>query len=295
MSEDGVIRDPSHSLSKMFYMQEVEFFNHYIEMQTDEKNLSFYNECKNDYNHLYSQIPEDIPFSNIWLAHELAPHMPEGSVMHYAILNSLRAWSFFETPNTVRGYSNVGGFGIDGNISALIGASLYDKNSLYFGIIGDLAFFYDMNVLGNRHIGNNVRILLVNNGKGMEFRNYTHPASRFSDTLVDEYIDGAGHFGQKSISLVRHYAEDLGYEYITASNKDEFSNKVKRFLTSEITDKPMIFEVFTEQVDENEALHTIRNLDKSTDKIVESMAKKLIVNVAGKEGLEKVKKIIRGR
>ena len=61
----------------------------------------------------------------------------------------------------------------------------------------------------------------------------THPASRFSDTLVDEYIDGAGHFGQKSISLVRHYAEDLGYEYITASNKDEFSNKVKRFLTSE--------------------------------------------------------------
>lgn len=102
-------------------------------------------------------------------------------------------------------------------------------------------------------------------------------------------------FGQKSISLVRHYAEDLGYEYITASNKDEFSNNVKRFLTSGITDKPMIFEVFTEQVDENEALHTIRNLDKSTDKIVESMAKKLIVNVAGKEGLEKVKKIIRGR
>lgn len=138
-------------------------------------------------------------------------------------------------------------------------------------------------------------MIIENNGKGMEFRNYTHPASRFSDTLVDEYIDGAGHFGQKSISLVRHYAEDLGYEYITASNKDEFSNNVKRFLTSGITDKPMIFEVFTEQVDENEALHTIRNLDKSTDKIVESMAKKLIVNVAGKEGLEKVKKIIRGR
>ena len=52
---------------------------------------------------------------------------------------------------------------------------------------------------------------------------------------------------------------------------------------------------FTEQVDENEALYTIRNLEKSTDKIMESIAKKLIVNVAGEEGFEKVKKIIRGR
>ncbi|WP_138301697.1 thiamine pyrophosphate-binding protein [Bacteroides ovatus] len=293
--EDGIIRDPSHSLSKMFYMQEVEFFTRYIEKQINEKNLSFYNQCKQDYDHLYSLIPTEIPFSNIWMAYVLAPHIPKGSVMHYAILNSLRAWNFFETPRTVRGYSNVGGFGIDGNISALIGASLCDKNRLYFGIVGDLAFFYDMNVLGNRHVGNNIRILLINNGKGMEFRNYTHPVSRFSDTLVDQYMAGAGHFGKKSISLVCHYAEDLGYEYIAASNKEEFSEKMKRFLIPEITDKPIIFEVFTEQDDENEALRAVRNLEKSTDKIVESIAKRLIVNVAGEEGLEKVKKIIRGR
>lgn len=74
----------------------------------------------------------------------------------------------------------------------------------------------------------------------MEFRNYTHPASRFSDVLVDQYMDGAGHFGQKSISLVRHYAEDLGYEYLTASCKVSFSKNVERFLIPEITDKPMI-------------------------------------------------------
>ena len=89
--------------------------------------------------------------------------------------------------------------------------------------------------------------------------------------------------------------EDLGYEYLTASCKVSFSKNVERFLIPEITDKPMIFEVFTEQVDENEALYTIRNLEKSTDKIMESIAKKLIVNVAGEEGFEKVKKIIRGR
>ena len=61
-----------------------------------------------------------------------------------------------------------------GCLSALIGASLAHKDKLYLGVIGDLAFFYDMNVIGNRHVGNNVRILLINNGKGNEFRNYQH-------------------------------------------------------------------------------------------------------------------------
>ena len=65
--------------------------------------------------------------------------------------------------------SNVGGFGTDGALSSLLGASLCNPNKLYFCVIGDLAFFYDMNALGNRHFGKNVRILLVNNGKGCEF------------------------------------------------------------------------------------------------------------------------------
>ena len=70
---------------------------------------------------------------------------------------------------------------------------------------------------------------------------------------------------------------------------------MERFLISEITDKPMIFEVFTEQDDENEALRIVRNLEKSVDKIVESFAKKLIISATGKEGFEKVKKVIRSR
>ena len=65
-----------------------------------------------------------------------------------------------------------------------------------------------MNVLGNRHVGRNVRILLVNNGKGTEFRNYMHPGAAFGEA-ADDYIAAAGHYGNKSRQLVRHYAEDL--------------------------------------------------------------------------------------
>ena len=133
---------------------------------------------------------------------------------------SLRAWNFFELPVGVRAASNVGGFGIDGCMSSLIGASLADPDSLFFLVTGDLAFFYDMNSLGSRHLGPNVRILLVNNGKGTEFTQHGHLGSAFGEA-ANRFIAADGHFGQKSPTLVKGYAEALGMEYIAISDKDE--------------------------------------------------------------------------
>ena len=215
--------------------------------------------------------------------------------MQYAILNSLRSWNFFELHHSVNGFSCTGGFGIDGGISALMGASLVNKEKLYYGIAGDLSFFYDMNALGNRHIGSNVRLLVVNNGKGMEFRNFIHPASKYDNNVVDPYISAGGHFGNKSLRLLKHFAEDLGYEYLSAANKEDFESAKDKFLNPHIGDKPIVFEVFTEQDDENKALYTMLNLKKSADKLVVNAARKAIVGLAGEEAFTKVKNIIRGR
>lgn len=94
-----------------------------------------------------------------------------------------------------------------------------------------------LNVVGNRHVGNNVRILLINNGKGTEFRNYMHPGAAFGEE-ADTFIAAGGHYGNKSHVLIKHYAEDLGYEYLSANNKDEYVQVVDRFLIPEITDRP---------------------------------------------------------
>lgn len=295
VAEDGVIRDMTHHLSAMFYMKELDFFDKYATMKKTNNNTSFYDSCKKDYDELMVCVPSDLPFSNIWAAKELAPSIPENSVMQYAILNSLRSWNFFETANTVNGYSCTGGFGIDGGLSALIGSSLVNKDKLYYGIVGDLSFFYDMNSLGNRHVGNNVRLLVVNNGKGMEFRNFIHPASKYGNSVVDPYISAGGHFGNKSLNLLKHFAEDLGYEYLSATNKEEFEAVKDKFLNPEIGDKPIVFEVFTEQDDENEALYKMLNLKKSADKLVVNAARKAIVGIAGEDAFIKVKNIIRGR
>lgn len=76
---------------------------------------------------------------------------------------------FIRFRSSVKCYSNVGAFGIDGGMSTLIGQSVVTEN-MSFMIIGDLAFFYDMNSLGIKHIKNNLRILLINNNGGVEFK-----------------------------------------------------------------------------------------------------------------------------
>lgn len=208
------------------------------------------------------------------------------------IQNSLRSWNFFEIPQSVFGYCNTGGFGIDGCISSVIGASLVDKNRICYCVLGDLAFFYDMNSLGNHHVSNNLRILLVNNGKGTEFKLTTNPGSMFGNR-ADDFIAAGGHYGNKSRSLVRHYAEDLGFEYLTASNKEEYIENIGRFITPQLTDKPMIFEVFTNDADEVSALETVRTIKLSNETVsTKQKAKGAVKDLIGEKGVKAFKKIL---
>lgn len=288
VSSDGEVCDVFRKLRYVFEMEEKEFFKRYVENTPKQAaEPAFIKEWKDECAKVSAKIPE-LPFSNIWIAQQTASKLPDGCALHLGILNSLRSWNFFETPDTVTGYSNTGGFGIDGCVSSLIGASLTNREKLYFGVIGDLAFFYDMNVIGNHHVGSNVRIMLINNGRGTEFRLYSHPANRFGDD-ADPYMAAAGHFGNKSPLLVKHYAEDFGYEYMSASNKEEYLAHVGRFLTPALTDKPMLFEIFTDSSDESKALEVMNHLEMSHEGAAKDMAKKIL----GPSGVQTLKKILK--
>ncbi len=173
-------------------------------------------------------------------------------------------------------------------MSTTLGASLADKEKVCFCILGDLAFFYDMNVLGNRHIGKNIRILLINNGIGTEFKNYWHPGAMFG-TRTNDFIAAGGHYGNKSRNLVRHYAEDLGFEYMSAANKEEFTAVCKNFLGADIGDKPIVFEVFTDHDEESEALKLIRNILKGN---LKQRAKAAIKENVSPSTISRVKKLL---
>lgn len=288
VNPDGVIRDMQHRLTAVFEMQETEFFQAYS--QKKGNNDDFLSEWNSAQEQLYAKIPE-LPFSNIWIASQLAPNLPKNSVLYLGILNSLRSWNYFETPSSVEEHSNVGGFGIDGIMSSLIGASFVDKR-LHYAVVGDLSFFYDMNSLGNRQIGNNVRILIVDNGKGMEFRLINHNGAMFGDE-TDKYIAAGGHFGHKSPSVVRDLAKNWGYEYLTASSKEEFNKVAPRFLDPKIEDKPIVFEVFTDTESETGALKQMEEIIQDENMLMKRKIKGTVKSILGDKGTKFVKSLLR--
>ena len=259
VAKDGVVRDTFRKTNSIFQMPELDFFTKIVEGK-DKRENTVYPEYKERYESLLHSLPE-LPFSNIWVAQQLSGQLPENSVLHLGIRNSLRSWGYFDIPNSVLSYCNTGGFGIDGGISSLIGASMVNQQSLFFGVFGDLLFFYDMNSLGNRDIKPNLRIIVINNGLGQEFKNVSFPGSLLLGEDIDKFTAAKGHFACQSKTLVKDYAENLGFEYLTASNKEEFNSVYERFITSEMTDKPMLFEIFTDSKDETEAHHLTTSIE----------------------------------
>ena len=286
VSADGMAKDLFKNLRYVFNMTEEEFFSHFPDTETTLSTIDLASEWRSEDTKLRTKVPE-LPFSNIWCAKELAPMLPKDCVLHLGILNTLRCWNLFPIDPSIRAYSNTGGFGIDGCVSSLIGASLASSERQFFGIVGDLACFYDLNSLGNHHVLSNVRLMVVNNGVGTEFKNYNHKAAAFGDE-ADANMAARGHFGNQSRDVLRHYAQDLGFEYISAENKEQFLSAAPRFADVMPHEKPMIFEVFTDSVDESDALKIMCTLESNAA----GVAKSAVKNVLGNKGVSAVKKML---
>lgn len=288
ISEDGVIRDSFKKIDCVFNVKEIDFFKKYNNLNNNTSTLEYYNLWKEKCDKLYNILNNiDIPFSNIWISNQIINKINDNSIVHLGILNTIRSWNFFNTNKNLEVYCNTGGFGIDGVLSSAVGSSMVSNKNVYC-FIGDLSFFYDMNSIGNRDIKNNLRILLINNGCGTEFHNYSHRAEIVSSSneIDSSYFAADGHFGNKSKDLVKHYSVDLGFEYICASNKTEFEKNITKFLSDE-NNKPILFEVFTDSKLESEALKIINNLIVPEDNI-----KNKIKRVIGEKNIKKIKRII---
>lgn len=285
VNPDGIIRDKWRKLRYIFKAEEVAFFEKYNGMTEEVSDLSYYDTLNTKRLSLEEKFNAlDLPFSNIFVAREINGYLRDGDIVHLGILNTLRSWNFIMPKTDIPCFCNTGGFGIDGVVSTALGASLATDKTVYC-IVGDLAFFYDMNVIGNRELKNNLRILLINNGCGTEFRNYNHRAvSVAENTGVSlDYISASGHFGNRSPDLVRNYAEDLGFRYFSARNKDEFFENIAEF-TAEDSDRPMLFEIFTDPDCENAALKMTKTLEVN--------AKSVIKSILGEKGVKIAKKLL---
>ena len=267
INESGNVVDTYDKLTAIYQMDIKDFFLSAVSSSSSHMFLDSWMEKTSEY--VYTL---DLPLSNTYVAAALHDKLPKNSTVNFAILNSLRNWNLFPIDASIKCFANVAAFGIDGCTSMLIGESVL-SDELHFLITGDLAFFYDLNSLGIRHIKNNVRILIINNNGGVEFK---MAGNAGQNKKTDFFIAAANHFKN-----AKGWAETCGFAYISAFSHDEFNVHCMAFL--EKSSQPIVFEIFTKDIDEAAAYRKVLDYNKKKD------AKYYI-----KAGIRKIKKQING-
>ncbi|MFA6832243.1 MAG: thiamine pyrophosphate-binding protein [Bacteroidaceae bacterium] len=264
ISLDGKVVDTYDKLTRIYQMSIDHFFKESTDIPIEE----------NHYFEVWKEIESkyvrniEIPFSNAYLAQQLHKDIPSGSTVNLAILNSIRNWNLFPFSPDIKSYANVAAFGIDGCTSMLIGESVADDN-LHFLVTGDLAFFYDLNAIGIREIKNNVRILLVNNNGGVEFK---LGGDAKINHYTNRYIAASDHFKN-----AKGWVETCGFKYMKANSKSEFLEQKDIFIQK--NNKPILFEVFTKDIDDASAYRLLLRANSEKDFSLKSVLKKGINNI----------------
>ena len=75
---------------------------------------------------------------------------------------------------------------------------------------------------------------------------------------------------------------------MSANNKEEFLAVVDRFVTPQLTEKPMLLEVFTTNEDESDSLKIMRSLCTNSTGLVRNAVR----NIIGQKGVNVAKKIL---
>ena len=151
------------------------------------------------------------------------------NIVHYANSMAIRlANTYSKTPV----YCNRGVNGIEGSLSTAAGFSCVTDEKV-FCVIGDLSFFYDQNALWNQNLRGNLRILLLNNGKGGIFDML--PGLEKSPAR-DKYVAAEHHATAEGICQ----QNDIYYQQATTI--EEMQRGIDLLLSADFS-RPMVLEV----------------------------------------------------
>ena len=152
--------------------------------------------------------------------------------VHYANSSAIRLANIYARHQV---WCNRGVNGIDGSLSTAAGFSVVSADRV-FCVIGDLSFFYDSNALWNQNLRGNLRILLLNNGRGGIFNMLK---GLEQSPARDPFVAAAHHTTAEGI------CRQNGVVYLTAGNMDEMQQGVDSLLNMD-SQRPVLLEVFTD-------------------------------------------------
>lgn len=233
IAPDGEVVDLYGSLTTVIEMDPFEFLEKIAPMMENRTP-----EYPRQWEALSKAIPQaQFDYSEMSAIGAVIKNLPAPCSLHLANSSVVRYAQLFDIPANVEILSNRGTNGIEGSLSTALGyATASDKLNYLF--IGDLSFFYDMNALWNSNYGANIRILLLNNEGGEIF--HALPGL--------ELHENARRFVTAThCTTAKAWAEDRGFEYLSAHNGEELNEAVTVFTQASVTNRPMLLEVFTDK------------------------------------------------
>jgi 2-succinyl-5-enolpyruvyl-6-hydroxy-3-cyclohexene-1-carboxylate synthase len=108
-------------------------------------------------------------FGNLTAVARILEAAPAQTVIHLGNSTTIRLSQLLRTRSDLKYYSNRGVSGIDGSLSAAVGAAMVSDQQ-HLLILGDLSFVYDSNALWNKSFPENLKIVVLNDGGGGIFR-----------------------------------------------------------------------------------------------------------------------------
>lgn len=182
------------------------------------------------------------PWSDIKAFSILLPTLPADWCLQLSNGTTIRYAQLFGDEIACRSYCNRGVSGIDGSTSTAVGASLAYKGATLL-ITGDMSFSYDLSGLANAHLGNNLKIVVIDNGGGGIFRFVKSTASL---PELEDYLEV-----HRQVP-VKEYAAAFGFTYFEASDETSLRQVLPIFLTS--SSKPAILAIRTDHLESAETL-----------------------------------------
>lgn len=177
-----------------------------------------------------------VDYSDIKVFETVLDYLPEDSNLHMANSSVVRYCQLFDPIRSVTYFSNRGTSGIDGSTSTACGAAAADKSNVHVVITGDVSFFYDSNALWNSYLGENLRIILINNAGGGIFRIIPGPST---SKQREQYFEARHQHDAE------HIAKAFDIEYFKVSTLDEIEAIMADFYAYEEGGRPKLLEIRT--------------------------------------------------
>lgn len=229
--------DTYRSLNKVITQDASDFFEQLTPLlETKEKNyLKRWKDKEKEVTQQRDHFIEQAAFSDLTVFDASRKVLPQNSVVHLGNSSPVRYALICDPVSNTHYFGNRGTAGIDGCLSTAVGFAS-ESEKLNTIILGDLSFFYDSNALWCKYIGNNLRIIVINNRGGNIFSLIKGPSE---SPAFHEHFFTENKF--KAEVLARAFELD----YFKAENKEELESALTDFYSPK-QQKAAVMEVFTD-------------------------------------------------